>query len=253
MKKLILASAILAAFSANVAQAEEATPAAAAVPEHALSYNIGVASEYRYRGISQSQKDPALSFGIDYAHNPSGFYAGMWTSTIKWIKDGYGGSGNFEIDLYAGRKGEIYSGISYDIGLLSYQYPNNKLDTVGYADATTLEAYGQVGMGPFYLKYSHSLTNLFGNVDSKGSYYIDGGANVDVAEGLVLNLHAGHQVIHNWSDLNYNDYKIGLTKDFGFAAGSIAYITTDADVAGYTWGGKTVGKSTVVASLVKTF
>ena len=121
------------------------------------------------------------------------------------------------------------------------------------ADATTLEAYGQVGMGPFYLKYSHSLTNLFGNPDSKGSYYIDGGANVDVAEGLVLNLHAGHQAIHNWSGLNYNDYKVGLTKDFGFAAGSIAYITTDADVASYTWNGKTVGKSTVVATLVKTF
>jgi hypothetical protein len=44
-----------------------------------------------------------------------------------------------------------------------------------------------------------------------------------------------------------------LTKDFGFAAGSLAYITTDADVAGYTWNGKTVGKSTVVATLVKTF
>jgi len=250
MKKLILASAILAAFGANVAQAADAAPA----PEHAVSYNIGVTSDYRYRGISQTQKDPALSLGVDYAHNPSGFYAGMWASTIKWIKDGYGGSGNLEIDLYAGRKGEIYSGISYDLGLLSYQYPNNKLGNVaGYADATTLEAYGQVGMGPFYVKYSHSLTNLFGNVDSKGSYYIDGGANVDVAEGLVLNVHAGRQVIHNWSALNYNDYKVGLTKDFGFAAGSLAYITTDADVAGYTWNGKTVGKSTVVATLVKTF
>src|SRR4051812_17806657 len=55
-------------------------------PASSLSYNIGVVSDYRYRGISQSGRDPALQGGIDYT-DKSGFYVGTWASTIKWIKD----------------------------------------------------------------------------------------------------------------------------------------------------------------------
>ncbi|MBV8033617.1 TorF family putative porin, partial [Roseateles sp.] len=47
-----------------------------------LSFNVGVVSEYRYRGISQTRLKPALQGGIDYA-DPSGFYIGSWASTIK--------------------------------------------------------------------------------------------------------------------------------------------------------------------------
>ena len=73
MKKLILASAILAAFSANVAQAADAAPA----PEHAVSYNMGVTSDYVFRGISQSRNKPAVSGGVDYSHSPTGLYLGQ--------------------------------------------------------------------------------------------------------------------------------------------------------------------------------
>ena len=83
MKKTILAGAALAApgAGANVAYAEEA----AAKPEHEVAFNVGLASEYRYRGISQSRFEPAVSAGADYVHNPSGFYVGAWGSSIKWI------------------------------------------------------------------------------------------------------------------------------------------------------------------------
>ena len=249
MKKLILASAIAASFVGSVAYAEEAAP------ETTVAYNVGVATEYRYRGISQSQKDPALSFGADVTHNPTGFYAGTWASTIKWTKAS-GGSGDLEIDVYGGKRGEIVPGVAYDIGTLVYIYPNNKLGSVtGYADATTWEIYGQVGYGPAYFKYSYALTNLFGNVDSKGSYYLDAGINQPLAEGLTLNLHAGRQVVANLPAYSYNDWKVGVTKDFGFVVGAIAYIGTDANKTSYTWpaNGSFVGKEAFVATLTKNF
>ena len=46
--------------------------------EHSISYNVAVSSDYRYRGLSQTRLDPAVSGGADYTHNPTGFYAGTW-------------------------------------------------------------------------------------------------------------------------------------------------------------------------------
>ncbi len=249
MKKLILASAIAASFVGSLAYAEEAAP------ESTIAYNVGLATEYRYRAISQSQGDPALSGGIDYTHNPTGFYVGTWASTIKWTK-AQGGSGDLEIDLYAGKRGEIVKDVSYDVGTLVYLYPNNKFEknlAPAYADATTWEIYGQVGYGPAYFKYSYALTNLFGNVDSKGSYYLDAGVNQPIADGLVLNVHAGRQVIENSPSGNYNDWKIGLTKDFGYVVGSIAYFGTDADKTFYSLKNRFNGKDGFVATLTKNF
>ncbi len=251
MKKLILASAIAAAFTGSLAHAEEATP------DTTVAYNVGVTSDYRYRGISQSQKDPAISAGVDVTHNPTGFYAGAWASTIKWIKAAptYNGSASVEVDLYGGRRGEIVSGVSYDLGTIAYLYPNNKLASNGGVDATTWEIYGQVGYGPAYFKYSYALTNIFANANSKGSYYLDAGINQEITDGYVLNLHAGRQVIAGSGNsiYNYNDWKVGVTKDFGFATGSIAYVGTDALESSYTWAGKFVGKDAFVATLTKNF
>src|SRR4051794_26622315 len=78
--------------------------AQASAPEtvYTLSYNAGLATEYRFRGISQSRFDPALQGGMDLAHH-SGLYVGTWASTIKWIRDS-GGDADAEIDVYGGFK-----------------------------------------------------------------------------------------------------------------------------------------------------
>src|SRR5512133_1490261 len=79
----------------------------AAAPGYTLAYNVGVTSDYRFRGISQTSFDPALQAGVDFAHK-SGFYLGAWGSNISWIKDYVGASdGSLEIDLYGGYKGAI--------------------------------------------------------------------------------------------------------------------------------------------------
>ena len=225
MKTSILVVAAVTALVSSFTWAEEAKP------DNEISFNVSIVSDYRYRGISQSRLNPALQGGADYTNNPSGFYAGTWLSTIKWIKDiPGGGSTSMEWDLYAGRKGEIVKDISYDFGGLYYKYPNNSLGRIaGFANADTFEIYGQLGFGPGYIKYSHSASNLFGNIDSKRSGYLDVGANLDLGNDFMLNLHAGYQKVKgpNSSVGSYSDYKIGVTREFKNWAGITMSLAAD--------------------------
>lgn len=243
MKKLILASAIVTAFSGAVAHAEEAAA------EHDVSFNAGVTSDYRFRGISQSRLDPAVFAGMDYAHSPTGFYAGVWTSTIKWIKDS-GGDSSVELDLYGGKTGEL-GALSYDVGLIRYYYPSNALPV----SANTTEAYAQVGYGDLSLKYSYALTNFVGwAANSDGSNYIDLSYDPEIQGGYILNLHAGRQVVKGLPDADYTDWKIGVTKDFGFFEGSLAVVGTNADKVVYNFNNRGyLGKTGAVVTLTKNF
>ena len=239
----------LATLGAGMAHAQDAKPAEA-TPDNVVAYNVALTSDYRYRAISQSRLKPALQGGADYTNNPTGLYAGTWLSTIHWIKDA-GGDGNVEWDLYGGKRGEIVKDVSYDVGGLYYFYPSNSLQT----SANTFELYGQVGYGPGYIKYSHSLTNLFGFTDSKNSGYLDAGANIEIAEGLMLNLHAGHQKVKGTGNdvYSYSDYKIGVTKDFGIVSVSLAAIKADTSAYVAPTNGKNLGKTGVVLTVTKTF
>lgn len=251
MKKLLLATAVASTFGAFAAsaQAEEQKP------DQDISFNVAATSDYRYRGISQTRLQPALQGGADYVHNPSGFYAGAWGSTIKWTNDA-GGDGSVELDLYAGKRGELAGGVSYDVGVLNYVYPSNGLKRVaGFANADTTEVYGQLGYGPAYIKYSHAVTNLFGFIDSKNSGYLDLGANLDAGGGYTVNLHAGRQQVKHSSQADYTDWKIGATKDFGVLTGALAVVGTNAGKAAYASpaNGKFMGRTALVLTVSKVF
>jgi uncharacterized protein (TIGR02001 family) len=243
MKKLMMAAALASILSGPAVQAAEDISA------HAFSLNAAVVSDYRFRGFSQTRLKPALQGGADYTHEASGLYAGTWLSTIKWVKDA-GGDSDVEIDVYGGKRGAIGGDVSYDIGVLTYVYPSNELSP----GANTTEVYGQLGYGPAYAKYSHALTNLFGFADSKNSHYIDIGANIDIAGGVVLNLHAGRQMVKNNAAFSYTDWKVGVTKDFGFAVGAIALIGMDSDAyVGPAPDSRNLGRNALVLSVGKTF
>jgi len=250
MNKLILAAALCAAFAAHAAQAQEA-----ARPDNEVSFNAAVVSDYRYRGISQTRLQPAVQGGADYVNNPTGLYIGAWASSIKWTKDA-GGDGDVELDIYAGKRGQVSDAVSYDVGVLTYVYPSNGLKNVaGFANADTTEVYGQLGLGPAYVKYSHAVTNLFGFVDSKNSGYLDVGANIEAGEGFIINLHAGHQKVKNNEAADYTDWKVGATRDFGIVTGALAGVVTNASKTAYASpvNGKFTGKTALVLTISKTF
>jgi uncharacterized protein (TIGR02001 family) len=233
------------AFASAPALAEEA----AASP---ISANVTLASEYVYRGISQTREKPALQGGFDYAHG-SGLYIGIWGSNISWLEDlDANASSSLELDIYGGYKGKVNDDLSYDVGYLRYQYPGSY--PAGFVSPNTDEVYVAGTYKMFTLKYSHSFSNLFGYSDSKGSGYIDASANFEVMSGLTLGVHVGHQKIKNWSDFSYTDYKIGLTKDFGGGLGVAgAYIDTNADDNLYTVKGTKIADSRFVLSVTKAF
>ncbi len=240
LQQLGLAS-VLALLAATSVHAQEKKP------DNEVTANAALTTDYRYRGLSQTRLKPALQGGVDYINNPSGFYAGAWASTIKWVKDG-GGDGDLEIDLYAGKRGELTKDISYDFGILTYIYPSNALNP----SANTTEIYGQLGYGPAYIKYSHGVTNLFGFANTKNSGYFDIGANIDMGSSYTLNLHLGRQTVKNLSGASYTDYKIGVTKDFGICTVALALI--GADTKFYVGpNGKNLGKTGAVLSVSKTF
>jgi uncharacterized protein (TIGR02001 family) len=251
VKVLSSALAVAGALLAPALVSAQAAPAAApaATPEHSFAYNVGVVTDYRYRSISQSGNNPALQGGVDYTHK-SGLYLGAWGSTITWITDAApANNGKVEVDLYGGYKGAA-GPISYDVGLLQYWYVGNNLNP----NANTLEVYAAGTYGPFTAKYSHSLTNLFGFVDSKGSGYFDLSATFDLGNGWGVTPHIGHQSVAKNSSFSYSDASLTVTKEAYGLVFSGAVIGTDSTKALYTNPqGKYLGKSTFVLGVKKNF
>lgn len=196
----------------------------AAPPEHTVSFNAGVVSDYRYRGISQTRLRPALQGGVDYAH-ASGFYLGAWASTIRWVRDA-GGNARAELDVYGGYKTAL-GPVGLDVGVLRYLYPNARLAP----SPNTTELYAAGSWGPATLKYSHAVTNLFGFANSENSWYLDLSATFATGLwGLSVTPHVGHQKVENNGTFSYTDYAITVAKEFapGLAA-SLALVDTDTD------------------------
>jgi uncharacterized protein (TIGR02001 family) len=247
MKKIAtpLMLAMSLAFAGNALA--QAAPAA---PESTMSFNVGGVNEYRYRGISQSRFDTALSGGADYA-DKSGVYVGVWGSSIKWIKDA-GGKANTEVDYYAGYKFTV-GDVGYDIGFLHYDYSGNALKP----SANTNEFYGAATMGPVTLKYSQSTGNLFGFANSKGSSYVDLTATFDLGDGYSLVPHIGYQAVKGAGNgiYSYTDTALTLGKDLGNGlAASAAIIGTNAKTGSYVSpAGKQLGKSGLVVGLKYSF
>ncbi len=258
IKTLSTATVLLSVASAAFGQAKPPEP------DYTLSYNIGATTDYRYRGISQSAKKPALQGGVDFAMK-SGLYAGAWASTITWIKDSTANPNNtkgpLEVDLFGGYKGEFSKDVAYDVGVLQYWYVGNTLKNAS-ANADTLELYGAVTLGGIATaKYSHSLTNLFGaavpGTNSKNSGYLDLSATFDLGNGWSIVPHLGHQNIKNFT--SYKDYSLTVNKDFDGLVVSAALVGTNwksKQGGAYTLPGsgtKDLGKDGIVLSIKKNF
>lgn len=244
MKSKVIQSAVaVAMLSSGVAFAQAKAPE----PDFTITGNVGLFSDYRFRGISQTNKKPALQGGFDFAHK-SGFYLGNWNSNVN--SQFFSGS-NLEMDFYGGYKGS-FSGIGYDIGALYYYYPGSspKIDNT--------EIYFGTSYGPFSAKYYHAVSDFFSVPDTKNSYYLDLGFAYDLGNGLGVNAHVGYQKVKNVGGPagKVTDYKIGVTQDIagsGYIAG-LSYISTNRKNTFFDpTSGKDIGKSTLVVSLSKTF
>lgn len=244
IRKTVLATA-LAAAAAVPALAHAQTAAVPASP-HTLAGNMAIVSDYRFRGISQTYLQPAIQGGIDYSHS-SGFYLGNWNSSVSGLS--YANGAGIEMDIYGGYK-KGFGDFTFDLGLLQYYYPKAQNAGTKY---DTLEGYFGLSWKWLTAKYSIASSDLFGVANSDGSGYLDLTASFEIRPKLTLVGHFGQQTVKNSGNLDYTDYKIGVTYDMnGWLLGA-AYIGTDADETLYVVNGKETGKSTVVLSVGKSF
>lgn len=224
----VYAVAVLA-FTSLAASPAHAGEAAA---PYTFTGNVTLASEYLYRGIAQTRGKAALQGGLDFAHS-SGWYVGVWGSNVSWIDDAMAGaSASLEIDVYGGYKGGIANGWSYDLGVLTYNYPGSGKPS-GAARPDTTELYAALSWEWLTLKYSHSTGSLFGFTTpsggkTSGSSYLELNASYDLGGGWGLNGHAGHQRVKGRASASYGDYKLGLARDLGFGTLGLAYSGTNA-------------------------
>jgi len=244
--KIALAALALTAGSAAFAQ---------------MSYNVGVVSDYRYRGLAQTALAPALQGGADYAHS-SGFYVGAWASQIRWIKEAGTAAnmelkGDVELDLYGGYKGSLTKDLAYDVGYLRYEYIGNTYKDLTTANASTDEVYGALTYGVVTAKVSYALSNLFGTAKSDGSVYYDLSATFDLGSGYSVVPHVGRQEIAGPGtnkDYSYTDYSVTLAKDLGKGlSATIAAVGTDGKTSLYTVNSRKLADATAVVGVKYTF
>lgn len=248
MKSRLLAGLLcvplsIAAVSAAHAQDDAPPP---------VTGSLAITSDYTFRGLSQTNRKPALQGGLQYDH-ASGFYLGVWGSSISWLSDYEDVSSGVELDFYGGFKGSFAEDWSFDVGVNRYQYPGKYPQ--GFTSPNTTEIYGSIGWKTLSAKYWYGITNIFGFSDSEKSDYIELNWNQPFADIWTLNAHVGKQTVDGFSDADYTDYKLGVTVSLphGFSL-SGAYVDTDAEKAIYTNAyGKFLGKQTGVLTLTKAF
>ncbi|WP_018413147.1 TorF family putative porin [Methyloversatilis thermotolerans] len=221
------------------AQAEEAAPA------YTLTTNIGVFSQYIFRGISYTQEKPAVQGGIDFAHS-SGAYLGIWGTNVD---DAALPNAAGEIDVYGGFAKTV-DDWTFDVGFLQFIFPGGEYNSSTATGLTggqtetlnTLELNAAVTWKFIQLKYSYAVTDYFGlskkafGDDSDGSNYLEANVNYEFMPTWIVNLHVGHQKVKNYEDYNFTDWKVGVTKNFdGGWQAAVAYIDTNAKESLYTY------------------
>jgi uncharacterized protein (TIGR02001 family) len=283
-----IALAAAATLSSGTALAQSAAPAEK--PDFVLTGNFGITSDYRFRGLQQTDGDPAFQGGFDLAHS-SGLYVGTWGSNVSSWAAGPGTSTKLEVDLYGGYKTEV-AGVGVDVGAIAYMYPGsssgggvcaNGVCTYDQSNwrANTQEAYVGFSYGIATFKTSYVLSkNYFaststplGGADASGTMYFDLTLAKEIMPKLTASVHAGYtdykrnDIYQNGtiaagtgltqSKLSYSDYSVGLAYDLnGFILGA-KYFVNDLNDGTKTYATSTTGKSLyksgVAVSLTKAF
>ena len=220
IKKMLpaaMATALLAGGVVNQAQAEVE-----------ISGNVALPSDYRFRGISQSNDDIAVQGGFDVAFD-NGIYIGTWGSSVDFDLDSSQGlNGSLELDYYVGWASDIGdSGLALAVGYLYYDYPGDSSVLEGdyqeiYASASFAD--GTVGI--------HYSDDYYAESGSFFYYYAD--YSFGLSDTLSLDLHVG---LNDFDDADvflsdgdsYIDYSVGLTASYFAVDWRLAWVGTDLD------------------------
>lgn len=225
MKKQFLSASLTAVMVIGISGTASAEDIGAGFD---LSANVGLVSDYVWRGISYSDNDAAVQGGIDLKHS-SGAYIGTWWSSLNaWIYDGYDYA-SAEQDVYVGYNMNFSKEVAMDLRYTNYIYsPADELNFdeihvgvsaygasagIDYADN---RSPGDASTAHYYVGYRHTfaweigVSALYGMYDLKDDFNVDG-------------------------DSSYNYWNIGVNKTLGGIIFGLSYNDTDLSGDGCTY------------------
>lgn len=191
-----------------------------------VSGNLGITSNYLWRGVSQTQDKAAVQGGLDYSHQ-SGFYAGSWASNVDF-NDGT----SYELDLYAGFSTDLGQDISIDAGYLYYGYPDAD-GSISFGELYGAITWRWLTLG--YAGFIHAGDDVAATgLDDKDYRYLTADIDIPLSDTLSLALHYGHNsgdVIQSWfGEQNYSDYHLALTA--ATKMGDVSFMLADTNLSG---------------------
>ena len=260
LNKKVLTAAVTAALltGTGFVQAEEQVQEAIVTGDtfiegFTISANVALTSDYKFRGISQSNGDGALQGGFDAGFGP-GFYVGAWGSTVNFdTNDGGCCNGSLELDYYGGWAHDIGdSDFSVDVGYIYYSYPGDNDSDAEYQEVYAKGSWKFLTLGVAYSDDYYLETDEF--------WYAHADMSFTLPWDIALDMHAGYNMLEETkydADGNvtdggflatdedaFTDYSISLTKSWASVDWAVAYVGTDLDdedVFDTNWGdGKAV-------------
>lgn len=259
--KLITLSGLLLATATPAFAQDETEPA----PAITVSGSATVVSDYKFRGISQTDGNFAVQGGITISHE-SGFYIGTWGSSIDDYVTVHG-TAHQELDLIAGYK-KSFDGVTFDIGAVYYVYPGTRPGFPGDTSASDfIEPYASLayGIGPVTAKATVNYApkqkalaldqGLTGALEKEDNVYLAGDLSASIPNTPIgLTAHLGHTWGPSWlsgpTD-EYTDWSLGATATWKSITFGVQYVDTDTYFTTPT--GKNAAKGGVLGSIGVSF
>ncbi|MEJ0026717.1 MAG: TorF family putative porin [Rhizomicrobium sp.] len=200
-----------------------------------VSAYVDVQSDYRFRGISQNNRDFAPQASINWS-GPDGFYAGVWASKIDWLgASPFGGTPSLETDFYGGKHFDL-GGTDLNVEAYYYGYPEFNKAKFGaltgvFGEASFLEGIVQLShsFGDLAVTATGAFSPQF-TLSGGVSEYVEGSASYPLLDWLSISANVGHQ----WVDAATSDYThfdIGLTATWHSWALDVRANGTDLNTA----------------------
>lgn len=210
MTSAAIIAAIAAVSAAGSASAQDAT----------FAFNVAGTTDYRFRGVSQTDESPSLSAGADVT--VGSYYAGVWASNVD-----FGDDTSAEVDLYGGYRTEA-GGFNFDLGAIAYVYvgePNRAAYNYVEAKLGVSRAFGPLTAGVA----AYISPDFFG-VDEVATYF-EANYSYAVTDKLSISGAIGEQFLDKTAD--YVTYNVGAS--YALTSNLIAdvrYVDTDLDTGG---------------------
>ncbi|MDQ3565181.1 MAG: TorF family putative porin [Pseudomonadota bacterium] len=204
MKQISILVAVLAGSTAAFAQEES---------PHVAAGSVALATDYLFRGISQTDNSPSVQGSLEYNYTPWGIYLGAWASNV----DNATSDGEIEIDWYGGFRGEFSdTGIGWDLGAIYYHYPGDDERLAQPLEADYVEAKAGLSYKFLGVPFEPATSaTVYWSPDyyreTGDAVYLDGSLGLSLPYGLGLGFHVGYQDVDDLGD--YIDWRVGLSRE----------------------------------------